>query len=76
MIIGKELQDENKYLNKTIGKITDLLNSYGVSSEEQDKEIIKHRKFLWDNRNELDEIEINENCGQVALNEQLHAKKI
>lgn len=76
MIIGKELQDENKYLNKTIGKIADLLNSYGVSSEEQDKEIIKHRKFLWDNRNELDEIEINENCGQVALNEQLHAKKI
>ncbi|WP_347915916.1 HelD family protein, partial [Clostridium saudiense] len=76
MIIGKELQDENKYLNKTIGKITDLLTSYGVSSEEQDKEIIKHRKFLWDNRNELDEIEINENCGQVALNEQLHAKKI
>ena len=76
MIIGKELQDENKYLNKTIGKITDLLNSYGVSSEEQDKEIIKHRKFLWDNRNELDEIEINENCGQVALNEQLHAKKV
>ncbi len=76
MIIGKELQDENKYLNKTIGKITDLLNSYGVSSDEQDKEIIKHRKFLWDNRNELDEIEINENCGQVALNEQLHAKKI
>ena len=40
MIIGKELQDENKYLNKTIGKITDLLTSYGVSSEEQDKEII------------------------------------
>lgn len=76
MIIGKELQDENKYLNKTLGKITDLLNSYGVSSEEQDKEIIKHRKFLWDNRNELDEIEINENCGQVALNEQLHAKKV
>ena len=37
MIIGRELQDENKYLNKTIGKITDLLNSYGVSSEEQDK---------------------------------------
>ena len=76
MIIGRELQDENKYLNKTIEKITDLLNSYGISSEKQDKEIIKHRKFLWDNRNELDEIEINENCGQVALNEQLHAKKI
>ena len=76
MIIGRELQDENKYLNKTIEKITDLLNSYGISSEKQDKEIIKHRKFLWDNRNELDEIEINENCGQVALNEQLHSKKI
>ena len=53
-----------------------MLDSYGVSSKEQDKEIINHRKFLWDNRNELDEIEINENCGQVALNEQLHAKKI
>lgn len=76
MIIGKELSDEKIYLNNTIEKINDLLNSYGVSSAEQDKEIIKHRKFLWDNRNELDEIEINENCGQVALNEQLHSKKI
>ena len=65
----------NKYLNNTIKKIHELLDSYGVSSKEQDKEIINHRKFLWDNRNELDEIEINENCGQVALNEQLHAKK-
>ena len=76
MIIGKELSDEKVYLNNTIEKINDLLKSYGVSSAEQDKEIIKHRKFLWDNRNELDEIEINENCGQVALNEQLHSKKI
>lgn len=76
MIIGRDLIDENKYLNNTIKKIHELLDSYGVSSKEQDKEIINHRKFLWDNRNELDEIEINENCGQVALNEQLHAKKI
>ena len=76
MIIGRDLTDENKYLNNTIKKIRELLDSYGVSSKEQDKEIINHRKFLWDNRNELDEIEINENCGQVALNEQLHAKKI
>ena len=76
MIIGRDLTDENKYLNNTIKKIHELLDSYGVSSKEQDKEIINHRKFLWDNRNELDEIEINENCGQVALNEQLHAKKI
>ena len=76
MIIGRELSDEKVYLDNTIKKINDLLKSYGVSSAEQDKEIIKHRKFLWDNRNELDEIEINENCGQVALNEQLHSKKI
>ena len=76
MIIGKELSDEKIYLNNTIEKINDLLKIYGVSSAEQDKEIIKHRKFLWDNRNELDEVEINENCGQVALNEQLHSKKI
>lgn len=76
MIIGKELSDEKIYLDNTIEKINDLLKSYGTSSEEQDKEIIQHRKFLWDNRNELDEVEINENCGQVALNEQLHSKKI
>lgn len=76
MLIGKELSDEKIYLNNTIEKINELLESYGISSENQDKEIIKHRKFLWDNRNELDDIEINENCGQVALNEQLHSKKI
>ena len=63
MIIGRDLTDENKYLNNTIKKIRELLDSYGVSSKEQDKEIINHRKFLWDNRNELDEIEINENSG-------------
>lgn len=76
MIIGKDLSAEKIYLDNTIKKINELLDSYGASSQEQDKEIIKHRKFLWDNRNELDEVEINENCGQVALNEQLHAKKI
>ena len=42
----------------------------------QDKEIVKHRKFLWDNRNELDEIEINENCSQVALQEKMHSRKV
>ena len=76
MIIGKELSEEKVYLNNTIKKINDLLKSYGVSSEKQDKDIIQHRKFLWDNRNELDEIEINENCGQVAINEKLHSNKI
>ena len=76
MLVGKDLHDEKVYLKNTIEKINELLKNYGTSSEEQDKEIIKHRKFLWDNRNELDEIEINENCGQVALNEQLHSKKI
>ena len=76
MLIGKNINDENKYLKNTIKKINELLDSYGVSSEKQDKEIINHRKFLWDNRAELDEIEINENCSQVALNEQLHSKKL
>ena len=76
MIIGKELSEEKVYLNNTIKKINYLLKSYGVSSEKQDKDIIQHRKFLWDNRNELDEIEINENCGQVAINEKLHSNKI
>ena len=58
MLIGKDLCDEKVYLKNTLEKINDLLKSYGASSDEQDKEIIKHRKFLWDNRNELDEIEI------------------
>lgn len=76
MLIGKNMKDEEKYLDNTLKAISTLLNKYGVSSEEQDKAIIEHRKFLWDNRSELDEIEINENCGQVALEEKLHASKI
>ena len=76
MLIGKDLKDEEKYLSNTIDTINSLLNNYGVSSSEQDKSIIEHRKFLWDNRSELDEIEINENCGQVALEEKLYASKL
>lgn len=76
MINGRNIEDENKYLKSTIEKINDLLDSYIASSEVQDKEIVKHRRFLWDNRAELDEIEVNENCSQVALNEKIHSKKI
>ena len=76
MLIGKDIKDEEKYLSNTIDTIKNLLNSYGASSSKQDKSIIEHRKFLWDNRSELDEIEINENCGQVALEEKLYASKI
>lgn len=76
MLIGKDILDEEKYLESTIDTVKELLNKYVDSSEVQDKEIIKHRKFLWDNRSELDEIEINENCGQVALQEQMYSNKI
>ena len=76
MLIGKDIKDEEKYLSNTINTINSLLENYGVSSSNQDKSIIEHRKFLWDNRSELDEIEINENCGQVALEEKLYASKI
>ena len=75
MINGRDLNSENIYLKNTVEKIQTLLDSYVTSSEEQNKDIIKHRKFLWDNRNELDEIEINENCSQVALNEKIHSQK-
>ena len=76
MLIGKDIKDEEKYLSNTIDTINSLLDNYGVSSSNQDKSIIEHRKFLWDNRSELDEIEINENCGQVALEEKLYASKV
>ncbi|MGL5381005.1 HelD family protein [Clostridium sp.] len=76
MLIGKDLLDEKKYLTKTINTINELLDKYVDSSNAQDKEIIKHRKFLWDNRSELDEIEINENCSQVAMQEKMHSKKV
>ena len=76
MLIGKDIKDEEKYLSNTIDTINSLLENYGVSSSNQDKAIVEHRKFLWDNRSELDEIEINENCGQVALEEKLYASKI
>ncbi|MGL5086914.1 MAG: UvrD-helicase domain-containing protein, partial [Clostridium sp.] len=76
MLIGKDITDEKKYLELTLDTVQDLLDKYVDSSNVQDKEIVKHRKFLWDNRSELDEIEINENCGQVALQEKVHASQI
>lgn len=76
MINGKEYIEEEKYLKLTDETIKNLLGKYIDSSEKQDKEIISHRKFLWDNRNEFDEIEINENCGQVALKEKIHSKQV
>lgn len=76
MYIGKEKIDEEKYLDLTIKTIKELLDKYIDSSQLGDKDIVKHRRFLWENRTELDEIEINENCSQVALKEKIHAKKI
>lgn len=76
MLNGRQQRDEENYLNLTLDTIKQILGKFIDSSEIQDKEIIKHRKFLWDNRSELDEIEINENCGQVALKEQMHSKKM
>ena len=37
----------------------------------QDKEIIKHRKFLWDNRNEFDEFEVFDELEDIPLDEEL-----
>ena len=76
MINGKNITEENRYLKNTISKINTLLYSYLAESELQDKELIKHRKYLWDNRSEFDEIEVNENCSHVALNEQIQSKKL
>ena len=76
MLVGKDILDEEKYLDLTINTVKNLLSEYIDSSEIQDKEIVKHRKFLWDNRSELDEIEINENCGQVAMQEKIYSNKI
>lgn len=76
MINEKDLASEKKYLDKTLDTIKDLLKKYNIDSTEKDKEIVKHRKFLWDNRSELDEIEVNENCSQVALQEKVHAKQV
>jgi len=76
MLIGKDILDEEKYLELTLNTVKNLLSEYIDSSEIQDKEIVKHRKFLWDNRSELDEIEINENCGQVALQEKIYSNQI
>ena len=76
MRIGKDRLEEQRYLELTIKTIKDLLGKYINSSEIGDKEIVKHRRFLWENRTELDEIELNENCSQVALQEKVHAKQI
>ena len=76
MLIGKDYLDEENYLKLTQKTIKELLGKYTDLSKVQDKEIVKHRKFLWDNRNELDEIEINDNCSQVALQEKMHSRKI
>ena len=65
-----------KYLNTTINAINELIDEYGGLSTEQDKEIRKQRKFLWDNRSEFDEFEVLENCSQIALEEKTYANKI
>ncbi|MBE6052191.1 MAG: DEAD/DEAH box helicase [Clostridium sp.] len=76
MYKGKEYINEKENLELTIEAIKDLLSKYTNSNDIQDKDIIKHRKFLWDNRNELDDIEINENCSQVALKEKMFSKNV
>ena len=76
MLNGKEFIDEEKYLKLTIKTINKLLSEYSDLSEIEDKEIVQHRKYLWDNRAELDEIEVNENCSQVALREKMYSNKI
>ena len=76
MLIGRQHLDEENYLKLTQKTIKELLSKYIDLRDIQDKEIVKHRKFLWDNRNELDEIEINENCSQVALQEKMHSRKV
>ena len=76
MLQGKEFKDEERYLEKTLETVKSLLSKYVDLSELQDKEIVKHRKFLWDNRSEFDEIEVNENCAQVAIQEKIYAKKV
>ena len=58
MYIGRSQQEEEKYLNTTINAINELIDEYGGLSTEQDKEIRKQRKFLWDNRSEFDEIAV------------------
>ena len=69
MYIGRSQQEEEKYLNTTINAINELIDEYGGLSTEQDKEIRKQIKFLWDNRSEFDEFEVLENCSQIALEE-------
>ena len=76
MYKGREYLNEKENLKLTIEAINTLLNKYTNSNEVQDKDIIKHRKFLWDNRNELDDIEINENCSQVAIKEKMFSKNL
>ena len=76
MYIGRSQQEEEKYLNTTINAINELIDEYGGLSTEQDKEIRKQRKFLWDNRSEFDEFEVLENCSQIALEEKTYANKI
>ena len=76
MYIGRSQQEEEKYLQTTIKAINELIEEFGGLSTEQDKEIRKQRKFLWDNRNEFDEFEVLENCSQIALEEKTYANKL
>ena len=76
MYIGRSQQEEEKYLQTTIKAINELIEEFDGLSTEQDKEIRKQRKFLWDNRNEFDEFEVLENCSQIALEEKTYANKL
>lgn len=76
MYIGRSQLDEEKYLQTTIAAISDLMSEYSDLSNEQDKEIRKQRRFLWENKGEFDEFEVLDNCSQIAFEEKMHAKKI
>ena len=71
MYIGRSQQEEEKYLQTTIKAINELIEEFGGLSTEQDKEIRKQRKFLWDNRNEFDEFEVFDELEDIPLDEEL-----
>ncbi|WP_066874300.1 HelD family protein [Clostridium mediterraneense] len=76
MIIGLKKEDEKKYLDETIEAIDKLLESFGVSSQKQNKDIKNDRKDFWNNFSELDEIEVQQFNQDMAMQEKIYLKNM
>ena len=62
----EQLNDEKKYLSKTISVINELIKEKNIDAQDKIKDIIDMKRYIWENNSELDDAEIA--SGMYAVN--------